>query len=418
MATVPLSYHILQILSEGEMTGYALARALCARDIVIEGGDGYLFPILYMMEQQKLVRTIRVKGETASLSYGITAIGDMQLRQAENRRAAAQDLSAEDEVLDRAAPASDISIEALTPDQLPQALTCDLRDRRARARFEEAYRTYIAEARRDGAEDAEILSRLGDFASLRSALSDAVSAFEMRPMISPRVWLFGGIGLLLAGAGVGLYFLWGVFVLECLAILAGVVILVGFFRFARIGMKRRRAYRTLQRVAEECGFTFCREQSILSSVFRMKTTPAITIKTPEKTYLVRFVGVWKRLRVLHFLSPYIYQIASVKGIAVAPTHPSIRFALYFKPKNMSGSLFRLYHTDLAEFDVSCHTLPLYEKRDLPEDGAVQEVLILNPVPMRATYAEGTGHTIVGGETLGGVLFHDTPGFADYLRRLV
>ncbi len=413
MATTSLTYFILRALSAREMTGYELTAALHADGAPIEKGDGYLYPILYLMEETELLSSFEddscARRYFRITPFGLMRLSEMQEQISVNREAPSE----EEEVLDTVSA----DHEEVSLSEFAVEVSRDIPRKKLQKHFAGLYTAHIEDACNAGQSEGDVAAALGDPATLRQALCDVTNAVGKRVIVSPRFWMLSGIALLFIAAVVGLYFLWGIFVVEVAAIVAGVFVAAFLFRFFRTYHKRARAYRQLKRAAAENGYTLKKRQTVFSSVFWTRPYPSVVLERGDSTYHIRFVGAWKRLRILKFLSPYFYQISTMKGVAVAPTRPIVGHAFYFKPKGMKGDLFKLYHTDLVEFDGSFRSLPLYEKRHLPVDHTVTEVLLLNPVPMRATYRAGnTEHTIVGGENLGGVLFHDVPGFCEYLRR--
>ncbi len=419
MATAPISYRILEQLIKHEMTGYDLTLALRAGGAAITAGDGYLYPILYMMEQQGLVIVLDIEERRGSrLYYQATPEGHVHYKELRQRYIAAHTVSdTAEEFVPAETPVETRTAATLPARDLPQYLTEGLKKRSLRGFFTRVYEEHIDCAMQHGEASSAVVAALGDPDELAQALQDATTAFTRRPVIGKRTLLFGGIGLLVAAALVGLYFLWGVFVLEVLGIAA--LVFVGFllFRFFRVWLKRRRAFHALAKASEANGYTIYRHQSVLGSIFRLREIPTLTIEGNGTAYKIRFVSAWRRLRILKFLSPYFYQVVNVRGIAMVPAHRSMRMAMFFKPRTASGGVFNLYYTEIVEYDRSFKAVPLYLKHDDPTDVRQVEVLLLNPVPLRATIKVGGSETtLVGGELYDGVIIHDAPGFCDYLAR--
>ncbi len=413
MAKPDASYYILEALSNREMTGYELTSFLHAKHHAIPEGDGYLFPILLLMEREGLVRSIFSKGVQGKKVryYGITAVGMYHYRKIREKRITEQYVYEEPVAPETFAVACDVSLSAL-PVQLTEKVPAG-----ARKHFFKEYTAYFQDALAAGKTEADILASLGDIADLADALIEATDVYKKKVSISPRTWIKLAACILIPAAVALLYFLWGVFLLEISGIIAGLVGIFWLFRITRACLKRRRGYRLIQKAARECGYTYTKRQSVLSSVAHIKPRPSITVRTEDKNFKIRFVTAWSRRKILKFRSPYLYQIFTMRGIAMARTHRT-PYAVFFKPKGVSArGMFSLYHTYLVEFDGPMSEIPVYEKRG--DDLTVEqvEVLILNPVPLRAAYLKSGETTLVGGETVENVLIHDAPGFSEYLRRL-
>ncbi len=409
-----LGYDILHALMSCEMTGYELICALRAGKAPVEEGDGYLYPFLLLLEQQGLVRsfTVKEKGGMPHRYYSITALGLYHYRNTREKR----NLSQFDLPETSTPPRSPRPATGVTPAELPKRITASVSGRKLKKRFLNAYTTHIADARAAGESDDAILSSFGDVSEIASAAAEFSTAFQKHVRLKPRVWLYLGAGVLLAALFVGIWFMWQEFLLEISAIIGGILAAIWLFRITRAYLKRRRAYRLIEKAAEECGCQAHRRQSILSSVFKTKTHPSMTVKSDDALYKIRFVTAWNRRKILKFRSPYVYQVFTMRGIAMAYTHRS-PFSVYFKPRNMSsGGILKLYHTYLVEFDGPVSQLPVYEKRHDDNTTKQIEVVLLNPAPMRAAYVKSSETTLVGGETIDGVMLHDAPGFSEFLRR--
>ncbi len=414
MANMDASYYILEALSVCEMTGYDLTRALHANGHPIDKGDGFLYPVLLLMEQGGLVR--RISEKTASgdrhLYYGVTPLGLYHYKKERAKHILSQfDPEETGTQPTKSATKTDLSISAL-----PAYLTTAVPGRKTRRRFLAEYTAHFAAARAAGEEDAAILAAFGEVSAISDALTDAATAYEKRVKVKPRTWVLLGVGTLVVALISVLWILWGEFVPQCLAIIGSILAVFYIYRLTRTYIKRRRAYRLIKRVAEECGYTYTKHQSVASSLRKVKAAPAITVKAGNTVYKIRFVAAQNRRKILKFRSPYLYQIFTQRGIALARTHRS-PLAIYFKPPQMSSKgVFSLYHTYLVEFDGPINSVPVYEKRNDSVDFKHAEVLLFNPVPMRVEYLKSGETTLAGGETHDGVLLHDAPGFSEYLRR--
>ena len=72
----------------------------------------------------------------------------------------------------------------------------------------------------------------------------------------------------------------------------------------------------------------------------------------------------------------------------------------------------------ADYNENVYALPTLECRHDPREKEVHEVLIFNPVPMRAFYREGTTDVeLIGGEQKDGVWLHDIVSFGSMLERM-
>ncbi len=419
--------HILQLLAKCELTGYEITMALKEQNVGIEDGDGFLYPILYLMEIQKRISSeeITTRKGTVRRVYKITPWGMMDLDVLEKRmRACMTEPESEESAEDTEDPLEEPTAKPLDETALrtyAADATAGIRSRHVRESIAAEVEAHIADAlaAQGGNLNAKaiVASQMGDPARIGKTLRELSSSIRRRPRISRKVWIGCGVTLLVAAAlGILAYF-WGVFVAECLAIAAAITVLVCLIKFTRVYTKRRRAYKNLTLAAEARGYTICKHQSVLSSIYLLKDTPAISIQTEKTIYKIRFMTVWKKTRILKFRTPYLYQLTTKRGVAMVRTHVPGTW-IYFKPKGMTGHTLKLYHTYLVDFDSSLREIPLFDKREDDPNKKQVEVLLLNPAPLRATIApESADVLLVGGESFRGVIFHDAPGFCEYIRRL-
>jgi hypothetical protein len=90
----------------------------------------------------------------------------------------------------------------------------------------------------------------------------------------------------------------------------------------------------------------------------------------------------------------------------------------FRPRNLEHLPRAGAFLMAADYNENVYALPTLECRHDPRDKEVHEVLIFNPVPMRAFYREGTIDVeLAGGEKKDGVWLHDIVSFGTMLRRM-
>ena len=230
---------------------------------------------------------------------------------------------------------------------------------------------------------------------------------EKRAFLSRRILAT----LLTVAALTGLYFLWGIFVVQVLLIVVGIFVLLCLLRYTRTLRKRAKAVRRIRKAAQEKGYICETNNTAYTSVFRPSERPAILLDDGERVYKIRFLPVLYRRCRLYFVAKNVYYITRMKGAAIMHARfgplAAPNFAAFFMPR---------MHSELAAFAQSFLTLPTMEKRHDRHDRIHEEVLILNPVPMCAFYrVKNTYEPLLGGEKHDGVWIHDIAGFLHFLR---
>ena len=230
---------------------------------------------------------------------------------------------------------------------------------------------------------------------------------EKRAFLSRRILAT----LLTVAALTGLYFLWGIFVVQVLLIVAGVLLLFCLLRYTRALRKRAKAVRRIRKAAQKKGYICETNNTAYTSVFRPSERPAILLDDGERVYKIRFLPVLYRRCKLYFVAKNVYYITRMKGAALMHA----RFGRFFTP-HVVANFAPLRHSELAAFVQSFNTIPTMEKRHDRRDRIHEEVLILNPVPMCAFYrVKNTYEPLLGGEKHDGVWINDIAGFLHFLR---
>jgi hypothetical protein len=89
-------------------------------------------------------------------------------------------------------------------------------------------------------------------------------------------------------------------------------------------------------------------------------------------------------------------------------------ARMFKPKNIPGDMLKWTHSETVTFPSNT----IYTKGvEVLQSGNVHEIVILNPVPLKAFYLDKTTwKQIIGGETWQNLSFHDISSFCSLVER--
>ena len=208
---------------------------------------------------------------------------------------------------------------------------------------------------------------------------------------------------------------WIVFLGEiALYVLAGVMIYF-LYRYLRTVNKRMKAVKNIKKSAELAGFRCKKTGSYLNfDCHNMETCFVLTRGLTQ--YKVRFLTTFKKNRTLRFLAPDAYVSEKEFGYIILNTRNivSIMWAKMFKPKNIPGDLLKWVHT----VNVTFPSNTIYTKGvEVLQSGNVHEIVILNPVPLKAYYLDKTiWKLVVGGETWQNLSFHDISTFCSMIER--
>ncbi len=208
---------------------------------------------------------------------------------------------------------------------------------------------------------------------------------------------------------------WAVFLGQVALIVLGCVILWFVYRYLRTVRKRMKAVKTLKKSAERAGFKCKKTGSYLNfDSHNMETCFVLTRGLTQ--YNVRFLTTFGKNRTLRFLAPDAYVSEKNFGYILLNTshHRHLLIARMFKPKNISGDLLKWTHSETVTFPSNT----IYTKGvEVLQSGNVREVVILNPVPLKAFYLDKTTwKQIIGGETWQNLSFHDISSFCSMIER--
>ena len=208
---------------------------------------------------------------------------------------------------------------------------------------------------------------------------------------------------------------WIVFLGEiALYVLVGVMIYF-LYRYLRAVNKRVKAVKNIRKSAEIAGFKCKKTGNYLNfDCHNMATCMVLTKGLTQ--YNVRFLSTFGKNRNLRFYSPDEYVSEKIVGYILLNAKGSgfLSWARIFKPKNIPGNLLKWMHTETFAFPSKRIRTTGVENL---QSGNVHEVVIFNPVPLKAYYLDKTlWKLIVGGETWKNLSFHDISTFCSLIER--
>lgn len=211
---------------------------------------------------------------------------------------------------------------------------------------------------------------------------------------------------------------WLVFIGECLLIALAVLLICFVVRWLWALIRRCRAVCKLKKAARDSGYALERRGLRWLSLGKRRAETAFVLSRDGRVYHVHFVPAAGRARTLRFLAHDAYVSEREFGFLLLNTNKpmSLSTARMFKPAGTSGSTLQWTHTETAAFPSG--TIRLRGLEQLAENRAqgIQDVILLNPVPMKAFVRNGNSwDAIIGGETVFGVAFHDIGSFCTLLR---
>ena len=209
---------------------------------------------------------------------------------------------------------------------------------------------------------------------------------------------------------------WLVFLGELALIILGCLLICFACRYLRAFTKRRKAVKNLKKSAERAGFKCKKVGSYLNfDCHNMETCFVLTKGLVQ--YNVRFLATIGKNRTLRFFSPDAYVSEKTVGYMLLINHRNVfghMMARMFKPKNIPDDLLKWTHSETT-------TLPSNTIRtkgvEVLQDGNVHEIVIFNPVPMKAYFLDKTTwKQIIGGESWQKLSFHDISSFCSMIER--
>ncbi len=211
---------------------------------------------------------------------------------------------------------------------------------------------------------------------------------------------------------------WDIFVLQMTILIVGIILAVNLIILSVAYHKRRRAMKTVRRYAKENGYQIQANRTVYTSILYAADKPSVILENDTQYIKVRFLATLHKNRALKFLGRNVYMVTRTYGnMMLARTLFSPGWVL-FRPRNLNylprGGAFLM----AADYNENVYALPTLECRHDPREKDVHEVLIFNPVPMRAFYREGTTDVeLLGGEQKDGVWLHDIISFGTMLKRM-
>ena len=208
---------------------------------------------------------------------------------------------------------------------------------------------------------------------------------------------------------------WIVFLGELALIVLGCVMIYFIYRYLRVVNKRTKAVRNLKKSAARAGFKCQKTGSYLNfDSHNMETCFVLTKGLTQ--YNVRFLTTFGKNRTLRFFAPDAYVSEKNVGYILLNTTAAhyINLARIFRPKNIPADMLKLTHSEMVEFPSNT----IYTKGvEVLQSGNVHEIVIFNPVPLKAFFLDKTTWTqVIGGETWQNLSFHDIGSFCSMLER--
>ena len=213
---------------------------------------------------------------------------------------------------------------------------------------------------------------------------------------------------------------WIVFLGECILLILAVILLGHALRWLRALLKRCMAVGKLKKAAHAGSYVIERHGLHWLALSKRRAETAFVLSRGEQIYHVHFVPTVGRSRALRFLAHDAYISEKEFGFLLLNTNKSMSLsaAQMFKPADVSsGGSLQWAHTETTAFPSGTIHLTGLERVAENRAQGIQDVVILNPAPMKAFAASGNGVVpIVGGEVMFGVAYHDIGSFCTLLRR--
>lgn len=208
---------------------------------------------------------------------------------------------------------------------------------------------------------------------------------------------------------------WIVFLGQLALIILGCVMLYFVYRYLRTVNKRMKAVKNLKKSAARAGFKCQKAGSYLNfDSHNMETCFVLTKGLVQ--YNVRFLTTFGKNRTLRFLAPDAYVSEKNVGYILLNTTAAhyLNLARIFRPKNIPADMLKLTHSETVEFPSNT----IYTKGvEVLQSGNVHEIVIFNPVPLKAFFLDKTTWTqVIGGETWQNLSFHDISSFCSMIER--
>ena len=311
--------------------------------------------------------------------------------------------------------------------RLTRALTASIRDKKEKTAVAREYEDHIRDAMQNymlgGMSEEAAFSAawddLGDIEEIAATLGDVhnqdkIPADVRREMIIKRTI----IGVVFGALYLFLLIVWDIFVVQMTVLIGGLVLGINLCILLSAWKKRRRAMKSIRKYAKAHGYRMQSNRTVYTSIWRAADEPSVILENDTQYIKVRFLATLHKNRALKFLGRNIYMVTRTYGnMLLARTLFAPGWVL-FRPRNLEHLTHAGAFLMAADYNENVYALPTLERRHDPRDKEIHEVLILNPVPMRAFYREGTIVVeLVGGEKKDGVWLHDIVSFGTMLARI-
>ena len=209
---------------------------------------------------------------------------------------------------------------------------------------------------------------------------------------------------------------WIVFLGQLALIVLGCVMLYFIYRYLRTVNKRMKAVKNLKKSASRAGFKCKKIDSYLNfDSHNMKT--CFILSNGLTQYNVRFLTTFGKNRTLRFYATNAYVSEKEWGYTLALGKRRMiatMMAREFKPENLPDDFLQITHTEVVTFPSNT----IYTKgTEVLRNGNIHEIVILNPVPLKAFYMDtNSWKEIIGGETWQNLSFHDISSFCSMIER--
>ena len=303
-------------------------------------------------------------------------------------------------------------------------LTKDIRQKSEKAAVAREYEDHIRDAMQNymlgGMREEEAFRTacddLGDIEEISGLLGDIHNQDKIPEDVRRenilRWSIIGVVGVTLYGL---LLWAWDIFVLQMTILIVGIILAVNIIILSLAYHKRRRAMKSIRKYAKENGYRIQANRTVYTSILYAADKPSVILENDTQYIKVRFLATLHQNRVLHFLGRNVYTTGAKLGALMI----TVPFNVGFQSTMWMRFIPWKRVVEISEeLPVDAVALPTLERRHDPRDKEVHEVLIFNPVPMRAFYREGTTDVeLVGGEQKDGVWLHDIVSFGTMLKRM-
>lgn len=311
--------------------------------------------------------------------------------------------------------------------RLTRALTASIRDNKQKSEVAREYEDHILDAMqnymlggmREEAAFSAAKEDLGDIEEIAATLGDVhnqdkIPADVRREIVIKRTVF----GIIFGALYLFLLIVWDIFVVQMTVLIVGLVLAINLWILLSACHKRRRAMKSIRKYAKEHGYRMQANRTVYTSIWRAADKPSVILENDTQYIKVRFLATLHKNRALKFLGRNIYMVTRTYGnMLLARTLFAPGWVL-FRPRNLEHLPRAGAFLMAADYNENIYALPTLECRHDPRDKEVHEVLIFNPVPMRAFYREGTTDVeLIGGEQKDGVWLHDIVSFGSMLERM-